>query len=210
MEITYYGMNCVRLTGKDIAVLCDPPSKASGISEIKLSNEATLLSSALVADLPLKPGMVLDGPGEYEIKGAMITGVPAQLHIDTSEQPKRGTIYSVTIEGVRIGFLGNVAPKLSGAEVEALGQIDVLIIPVGGHGLTLDAQGAAEIVSQLEPKYVVPVHYDDDKTKYEAPQDKLDHFLKEIGSSSEPAPKLRVTTRDLPVETTVAVLQRQG
>lgn len=209
MEVTFLGMNCVRLTGKDIALLCDPYAKSAGLPEIKSTNDATLLSQPGM-EVPAKSGMVLDSPGEYEIKGSMITGVPAKLHIDAEEEKPAATVYSIMIEGLRIGYLGNIAAKLSNEQVEALAQVDVLIIPVGGHGLTLDAQAAGAIISQLEPKYVVPTHYDDGTTKYEVPQDKLDVFLKEVGATPEPQAKLRVTTKDLPLETTVTVLPRQG
>lgn len=209
MEITFLGMNCVRLTGKDLAVLCDPYSKASGLPEIKLTNDATLLSVA-GSEVPAKAGMVIDSPGEYEIKGATITGVPVRLHIDAPEVGNQATAYAITIDGVRVGYFGNIAPELTGEQIETLGPIDILILPVGGHGLTLDATAAAAIISQIEPKYVIPTHYDDGGTKYEVPQDELDVFLKEIGSSPEPQPKLRVVPKDMPLETTVVVLQRQG
>jgi len=209
VEITFLGMNCVRLTNKDLAVLCDPYSKGSGLPEIKVANDATLFSVP-GSDVPAKPGMVIDSPGEYEVKGATITGVPARLHIDPPEGPPKAAAYSVAIDGIRVGYFGNTAAELSGEQIEALGQIDVLVLPVGGHGLTLDATAAAAIISQLEPKFVIPTHYDDGSTKYEMPQDKLDVFLKEVGASPEPQPKLRVTTKDLPLETTITVLQRQG
>lgn len=209
MEVSFLGMNCVRLTGKDIAVICDPYPKSAGLPEIKSANDVTLLSSDQ-ASAAAKGGMVIDGPGEYEVKGAMITGAPAQLHVDEADKPKKGTIYSVTFDGMRVGYLGNVAPDLSDRQVEALGQIDILVLPVGGHGLTLDAQSASKIISQLEPKLVIPTHFDDGATKYEVPQDKLETFLKEVGSSPEPQPKLRVTSKDLPLETTIVVLERQG
>jgi len=210
MEITFLGMNCVRLTSKDLAILCDPYSKSAGLGNIKLTNDATLLS-VLGSPVSDKSGMVIDSPGEYEIKGAMITGVPARLHIDTPEDGAKATAYSILIDGVHVIYLGNVASPLTNEQVEALGQADVLILPVGGHGLTLDAPAAAEIIGQLEPKYVVPTHYDDGAAKYEVPQDKLDVFLKEVGATaSEPQPKLRVTTRDLPLESTIVTLSRQG
>lgn len=210
MEVTFLGMNCVRLTGKDIAVLADPYPKSAGLPDLKATADVTLLS---VQDLPHaeKGGMVIDGPGEYEVKGSQIHGVGAHLHIDDPEKdPKRATVFTAVIDGVRVGIFGNIAPNLDNEQLEAIGQVDVLVIPVGGHGLTLDAAGAAGIISQLEPKYVIPTHYDDGKTKYEMPQDKLEVFLKEVGSNPEPVAKLKVTERDLPLETTVAVLQRQG
>src|SRR4051794_20451329 len=110
-------MNTVRLTGKDIALLIDPYPKSSGLPEIKSANDATLLTVPS-GDLPSKAGMVIDGPGEYEIKGAMITGVPARLHTDAAEDVKRAAVYSIVIDGNRIGFLGNIDPSLSGEQAE--------------------------------------------------------------------------------------------
>ena len=209
MEVTYLGMNCVRLTGKDISVICDPFPKSSGLAEVKLANDVTLLSQDGLG-VPQKPGMILDSPGEYEVKGTMITGIPAKLHIDHEKEGDNSTIYTVNIDGIRVAVLGNIAPELKDKQLEAMGEVDVLVIPVGGHGLTLDATAAAQIISHIEPKYVIPTHYDDGKVKYEMPQDKLDVFMKEVGSTSEPQPKLRVLQKDLPLETTVAVLQPQG
>ena len=209
MEVTYLGMNCVRLTGKDISVLCDPFPKTSGLGEIKLPNDVTLLSKNDLVQAE-KLVMILDSPGEYEVKGTMITGIPAKLHINHEKEGDNSTIYAISIDGVRVAFLGNIAPEVKDKQLEALGEIDVLILPIGGHGLTLDATAAAQIISQIEPKYVIPVHYDDGKTKYEVPQDKLDVFMKEVGSTSEAQPKLRILQKDLPLETTVAVLQPQG
>ncbi|HUC87208.1 MAG TPA: MBL fold metallo-hydrolase [Candidatus Saccharimonadales bacterium] len=209
MEITFLGMNCVRLTGKDVAILCDPFPKSAGLPEFKQASDATLLTVP-GSELPAKPGMVIDSPGEYEIKGTTITGTPARLHTDSEESPATAAVYLVLVDGVRVAYLGNIAPKLTNEQIELLGQADVLVLPVGGHGLTLDAVAAAGIISELEPKYVIPTHYDDGATKYAMPQDKLEVFLKEIGTTPEPLPKLRITSKDLPLETTVVALTRQG
>lgn len=208
MEITYLGMNSVKLSGKAITVLCDPAPKSAGLGDIKGTIDATLLT-VVGQDTPAKPGMVIDGPGEYEVRGAMITGAPARLHTDAEEKGRQATVYAIQIDGIQVGFLGNIAPELSDDQIEALGAIDVLIVPVGNHGLTLDSVSATKIISQLEPKYVVPVHYDDGLTKYEVPQDKVEVFLKEIGSKPEPQPKLKLSAKDLPLETTVVVLEPQ-
>jgi len=87
----------------------------------------------------LTGAMNVDGPGEYEVKGAMITGVPARLHID--EDGHRGTAYSILMDGVNVVVTGNISGKLDEDQVENLGQVDVLVVPVGGTGLTLDAEG---------------------------------------------------------------------
>lgn len=211
MEITFFGANCVRLTGRDISLIANPISKSTGLADLKVSGDATLLGQAGM-DLPAKAGVVIDGPGEYEVKGTQIIGVPARLHTEDPEAGKGvgATIYSVKVDGVRIGLISNIAAALSNEQVDALGTIDVLVIPIGNHGLTLGPEHAASIISQLEPKYVVPTHYDDGKTKYDVPQEKLDAFLKEVGSHPEPISKLKITEKDLPLETTVVVLERQG
>jgi L-ascorbate metabolism protein UlaG (beta-lactamase superfamily) len=134
--------------------------------------------------------------------------VPAKLHID--ESGHRGTVYSVNIDGVNVVVAGNIAGKLDADQLENLGQVDVLVVPVGGHGLTLDAEGAASVVAQLEPGYVVPVHYDDGVTKYPMPQAGVEEFLKEMGVSPEPESKLRINQKEAPAETQVVLLTRAG
>jgi L-ascorbate metabolism protein UlaG (beta-lactamase superfamily) len=195
VELTYLGGNCVRVSAKQLSLLFDP-------SEAKTAADVVLYSSP--PKQPRQSGFMIDGPGEYEIKGAYIKGIEATAHIDPAQ---RSTIYAVQLGGLRLAYLGNIAPKLSNEQVEELDQVDVLVVPVGGHGLTLDATGAVQIISQLEPKLVVPTHYDDG-TKYEMPQDKLEVFLNEIGSKPEPAAKLKVSSADLPLETTVVVLTK--
>lgn len=201
MDITYLGAGSVKLSGKNLNVVSDPigPVKADVALLTGPASEATGVPAG---------AMTIDRPGEYEVKGAMISGVPARLHID--EAGNRSTAYSVLIDGVNVVIAGNIAGKLDQDEVEALGSVDVLVVPVGGNGLTLDAEGAAAVVAQLEPGYVVPVHYDDGVTKYEVPQAGLDKFLKEMGASPEPESKLRVNMKEAPAETQVVVLTRAG
>lgn len=202
MEVTAFGGNSVRLTTKSIAVAVDPSPNVSS----KLSNDVVLLTQSHDS-ASAGEAMVIDGPGEYEVKGAMITGLPARLHVDEQKDGQRGTVYGLTADGIKVAVVGNIHPDLTDSQVELLGQPHLLIIPVGGHGLTLDGQAAAKIVSQLEPKYVVPVHFDDGVTKYDVPQDKVEVFLKEVGASPEPQSKLKLTLKDLPVETITALLK---
>lgn len=199
MELTYLGAGCVRVATKTATFLIDPFDKAQAGAKA----DVALLTEEKPAEFG---GMKFDGPGEYEVQGVMITGVPARLHID--EEGERATIYSLRSEGVNLVVTGNIAGKLTDHQTEALGKVDVLVLPVGGHGLTLEPEEAAELVSRLEPAYVVPVHYDDGKTQYEVPQAKVDIFFKEIGSNPEPTAKLKVSSKDLPVETQPAYLTR--
>ena len=200
MDITYLGAGSVKVSGKQITVISDPIASASKADVVLLSTEDYKFDG--------ETAMVIDGPGEYEVKGSMITGVPARLHID--EDGERGAVYSLVVDGVNVVVAGNIAGKIAEDEVEKLGQVDVLVVPVGGGGLTLDAEGAAAVVTQLEPSYVVPVHFDDGLTKYEVPQSKVDLFLKEMGVSPEPESKLRINQKEPPAETQVVFLTRAG
>lgn len=206
MDITYLGAGGVRLVGRSIDVVCDVPTgvRAKG-------NVATWSAKPAAGGEELtapEGAMVISGPGEYEVKGAMITGVPVRLHID--EVGHRGTAYSIVIDGINVVVAGNIAGKLDEGQIENLGSVDVLVVPVGGNGLTLDAEGAAAVVTQLEPSLVVPVHFDDGASRYPVPQDKVDKFLKEMGVNPEPEPRLRISQREQVPETQVVVLNRVG
>lgn len=207
MELTYLGANSVRLTAKDFALISDPVS-AKALGPIKQSADVVVQTQAWDGELPAKTGMVIDLPGEYEVKGAMITGVPVKLHSDDPEAHPKGTAYVVAVNGVHVGIVGNAAP-LSSEAIGALGTVDVLVLPVGGHGYTLEPEEAVKLVSQLEPKLVVPVHYADPALKYEVQQAELDVFLKEMGATGvEPTSKLKIAAKDLPEETKVVVVSR--
>lgn len=200
MDITYLGCGGVRLVGKQVEVVCDPPVGSKTKGDV-LTWSATGGEERFGT---LESAMLIEAPGEYEVKGASIIGVPARLHID--ENGNRGTVYAVEIDGVNVVVVGNIAGKLDEDEVESLGQVDVLVVPVGGGGLTLDAEGAAAVVTQLEPSYVMPVHYDDGVSKYPVPQASVELFLKEMGATPEPQSKFRLTSRDEEAETQVVLL----
>ncbi len=200
MDISYLGGGSVKLSGRMLNVVSDP------VEGKKLAADVVLYTA--VPASPARGAIVIDGPGEYEVKEALISGIPTRLHVDA--EGLKGTSYVIDIDGISVGILGSIAPELANDQLEALGGTDVLVVPVGGHGLTLDATAAAQIVSQIEPKYVIPVHYDDGVSKYAMPQDKLDKFMSEVGSSAEPMAKLKVTSKEMPLETTVVPLAVQG
>ena len=195
MDISYLGAGAVKLSGRSLNVICDPYDESTGLG--KFAGKADVVTISAVDGFGSVAGaMTLDGPGEYEVKGAMITGIPARLHVD--EDGTRATVYSIIIDGVDVVVVGNIAGKLDDKQIESLGNVDVLVVPVGGKGLTLDAEGAAAVVAQLEPSYVVPVHYDDGKTTYAMPQDGVELFLKEMGVSPEAESKLKVNAKEMP------------
>jgi L-ascorbate metabolism protein UlaG (beta-lactamase superfamily) len=94
-------------------------------------------------------------------------------------------MYRIDTGEIRVGLIGNIYEKLSDDQLEELGIIDVLIIPVGGGGYTLDPEGAASLVRSIDPKAVIPVHYNDGALKYEVPQVDVDEFIKTLGAPVE-------------------------
>lgn len=148
---------------------------------------------------------LIDGPGEYEVKDVFIQGIPA-FH-DDSHGKERGqnTIYTLETEELRLCHLGDLGQKeLTPEQLEKIGDIDILMIPVGGV-YTIDAKEAVKIISQLEPRIVIPMHYAVPKLKIRL--DGLDAFLKVMGrKTAEPLPKLLIKKKDLLAEETKIVV----
>lgn len=147
---------------------------------------------------------IIKGPGEYEISGVLIIGI-ATFH-DTQGGQTRGknTVYVMEIDGITLCHLGDLGHVLTSEQVEEIGDIDVLLLPVGGVS-TINAAMAAEVMRQLEPKAVVPMHYKTPFLKREL--DPVEMFLKEMGMDQiEPRPKLNITKSNLPLSTQVFLL----
>jgi L-ascorbate metabolism protein UlaG (beta-lactamase superfamily) len=147
---------------------------------------------------------IVHGPGEYEISGVLMIGI-ATFH-DAERGKKRGenTVYLMEVDGVAICHLGDLGHALSDEQVEELGNVDVLLLPVGGVS-TIGATTSAEIIRQLEPKAVVPMHYKTPSISREL--DPVEKFLKEMGMEQiEARPKLTITRSSLPPSTQVFLL----
>jgi L-ascorbate metabolism protein UlaG (beta-lactamase superfamily) len=145
------------------------------------------------------------GPGEYEVSGVSIVGVPT-FH-DGERGAKRGpnTVYMIEIDDVRVCHLGDLGHKLEDAEAEAVSSPDVLLVPVGGR-TSMNAAQAAEVVRQLEPRFVIPMHYAIPGLK--ADLDTIERFLKEMGvAAAEPQPKLSVQKSAGDYDTKLVVLE---
>ncbi|MBI4494418.1 MAG: MBL fold metallo-hydrolase [Chloroflexi bacterium] len=208
MDIVWHGHSCFRLRGKDAAIATDPYDQSLGYPPLRLSAEVVTVSHqdphhsylAAVAGQPT----LIDGPGEYEVASTFITGVATYRDKEKGRQSGRNTAYLIELDELVICHLGDLGHLLSADQIEALKDPDVLLIPVGGH-CTISGAEAAEIVSQLEPKIVVPMHYQTGKVQ--VPLDPVDKFCKEMGVDSlAPQSKLAVTRSSLPEETTIVLL----
>ncbi|HEY63218.1 MAG TPA: MBL fold metallo-hydrolase [Caldilineae bacterium] len=213
MEIIWYGHACFRLREKGITIITDPYDKSLGYTLPRLRADVVTSSHpapghAHVSAIRGDP-KVLNGPGEYEIRGIFITGIPT-WHAHKRGQPdERNTVFLFDFNGISVCHLGDLGHVLSEDQVEAIGEVGVLLIPVGG-GRTLDASRASEVISQLEPRIVIPMHY---KTPTCACKlDKIDKFLRAMGISSvETRDALKLSASQLPDETQVVLLDyKQG
>jgi L-ascorbate metabolism protein UlaG (beta-lactamase superfamily) len=217
MEITWYGHSCFRLTERNYATVVTDPfdSKTIGYDALKLRSDIVTVSHDAPGhnntDAVKGTSHVIDGPGEFEIGGVFITGVQSDSTSSgkkkTKDDSPRNTIYVFDYDGITIAHLGDLRQTPTQSEIESLGTVNVVLVPVGGGG-GLNAAKAAEVISLIEPNLVIPMHYSTPAAKLSL--DSLNKFIKEMGlSKSETQPSLKVTRSGLPNETHVIVLDYQ-
>lgn len=208
-EIDYKGGNSVLITTKKVKLWIDPNLELIGLKNGKLNDFVQLATEDRFLVKDADATLQLEGPGEYEVGDISIAGFAMQRHIDTPEDGLNSTSYRLSIGDFRIAVLGNIAPELTEDHLESIGVVDVLILPVGGGGYTLDATSATSAVRKVEPKIVIPVHYLDPEIKYEVPQDTVDTFISELSLPVEVKSKLKVkASADIPATITVYKLER--
>lgn len=210
MEITWLGHSCFRLKSREAIVVTDPPSKSTGYNIGKPTAGIVTISHDHAGHNNVKAvagsPRIVEGPGEFEISGVLIMGIRTYHDAEKGQQLGKNTAYVFEMEGMLVCHLGDIGHVPTSDQVEELGGVDILLAPVGG-GETIAASAAAETVSLLEPKLVIPMHYQTPAAK--AKLDPIDRFLKEIGAPKaldERQPKLAVTKSTLPHETKVLVL----
>ena len=209
MEITWYGHACFRLSERGVAIVTDPFSDDLGYARPRIRADVVTISHDHPGHnqrIGFRSGpRFFDAPGEYEVKDVFITGIAAYHDGRRGIVRGRNLVFVFDFGGLTVCHLGDLGHVLDQKQVEALGDIDVLLVPVGGVH-TLDAPKAAEVISLIEPKAVIPMHH---KTPMEtAKLEGLDKFFKEMGlAPASPQPSLVVTKSNLPDETQVVVLE---
>ncbi|MEO8357494.1 MAG: MBL fold metallo-hydrolase [Chloroflexota bacterium] len=219
MEITWYGHSCFRLTERNYATVVTDPfdNKSIGYDALRLKSDIVTVSHEAPGhnntDAVKGTSHVINGPGEFEIGGVFITGVQSEAggsgrkkSMDNGAAP-RNTIYVFDYDGITVAHLGDLQQTPTQSEIESLGTVNVLLVPVGGGG-GLNAAKAAEIISLIEPSLVIPMHYSTPDSKLSL--ESLNKFIKEMGlSKADSQPSLKVTRSSLPNETHVVVLDYQ-
>ena len=214
MDIDWFGQSCFRIREANVIAVTDPYDKSIGYTLPRLRADIVTVSHAApghsAASAVKGEPKVVTRPGEYEVKGVFITGIQTWRGAGAKGEPKEeNTVFVFEFGELTVCHLGDLSQVLSQAQVEALPDIHVLLVPVGGGG-ALDADKAAEVVSLLEPRIVIPMHY---RTPYlSLTLDPLSKFLKEMGATEQaPQDTIRLSRSQLPDETQVVVLEcKQG
>jgi L-ascorbate metabolism protein UlaG (beta-lactamase superfamily) len=216
MDIQYLGHSSFRLKGKNATVIIDPfnpemvglkfPKNSADIVTISHNHEDHNNSEA-VADTK----KVITGPGEYEVQGVSIIGIPTYHDEKKGEERGKNTIFVFEIDDLRICHLGDLGHKLTEKILEEIGDIDILMVPVGGF-FTLDPTEAIAVIHQIEPSIIIPMHFQtpDLKTELFEKLKPVETFLNESGIASEHLDKLNIKKIDInEEEEKIVILDRK-
>jgi L-ascorbate metabolism protein UlaG (beta-lactamase superfamily) len=205
MEIQYYGATAIKIGTKKTQAVIDPNPE---VAKLKIDlKKANFILASTDKNLPSNADelFVINSPGEYEFEDTSVKGIAAQP-FEGSAGDKTATIYSVSTADTRVLVTGNINEKLTEDQLEKIGMVDVLVVPVGGNGISTDAIGAATLVRSIEPKVVIPVFYSEDGVKYEVAPASLEAFTKELGAPvSDSVDKYKI--KNLPEQLTVQPLK---
>ena len=222
MELTWYGRTCVRLRGRDAVVVHDAYPSVVGPTGRGLTADIATFSHPDDTPVPrakgrtsrdggtvlpgsLENAFVLDGPGEYEVKHVLLTGVRTYRDETKGAARGRNVAFVTALDGIHTIHLGDVGHLLTEEKLADIGRVDVACVPIGG---SLSANRAAELIAQLDPKIVVPMAVCEDEAEC---QEALARFFHEMGGTAGPAqPKLSITPAGLPGETTAILLESRG
>jgi len=221
MELTWYGRTCIRLRGKDAVVVNDPYPSIVGPTGRGITGDvvtfshpddnhppkkATKLSRDGGTAMPtsLEAAFVLDGPGEYEVHDVLLTGVRTYRDNEKGSERGRQTAFVTDLDGIHTIHLGDIGHELTEEKLADIGRVEVVCIPIGG---ALTAAAAAALVSQLDPKIVVPMPVCEDEAECD---EALKKFLHEMGAEPQVQAKLSIMPSSLPAETTTVLLESRG
>ena len=221
MEMTWYGRTCIRLRGKDAVVVADPYQAVVGPTGRGITGDIVTFSHPDDTPLAKAKGktsrdgktrlpsslddaFVLDGPGEYEVKEVLVTGVRTYRDDARGAESGKQVSFAVEVDGVHVLNLGDIGHLLSEEKLGDLGVVDIACVPLGG---TLSASTAAALMAQLDPKIVIPMPICEDEADC---AEALAKFFHEMGAEPVTQPKLSVTATSLPSETMTVLLESRG
>lgn len=206
MDLQFFGANCVMLSYKNARIIIDDNLAELGAKSVTKPDDVGV-ATMVYATHP-KSRMFIDMPGEYEVSDISVIGIPTRAHMDEAGK-QTATMFKIIAGDIRVLVTGHVYPELSDAQLETIGIVDVLFVPVGGSGYTTDPLGALKLIKAIEPKLVVPTHYADSALAYPVPQTDLESALKDMAMEpKERVTKLRLKPLDLSDITQLTILEK--
>lgn len=206
MELLFHGANCVTITTKNARLTIDDNLADLGGKSVEKPGDIVLFTAAH-ADPTQEPRLLIDQPGEYEVAGVSIYGIPARAHIDEATG-KTATMYKLLVDDLKILVTGHIYPELSEQQLETIGMVDIMLVPVGGNGYTLDGVGALSLIKKVEPKLVIPTHYDTKGLNFAVPQASLEEALKALAMEvTETITRFKPKAADLGDSTRLVVVE---
>ncbi len=208
MDIQFYGANCVTLTTKHARVTIDDTLTELGAKSVAKPEDIALFTGPH-ATPAVAPKILIDTAGEYEVSGVSLYAIQARAHMDEDKQ-KTATLYKIIVDDIRILVTGHVYPELTDAQLEKIGMVDIMFVPAGGNGYTLDGIGALKLVKKIEPKVVIPTHYSQPGLQYPVPQQDLEQAIKGLSMEpkEEPVAKLKVKAGEFAEGMQLVVLEK--
>ncbi|MBI2023388.1 MBL fold metallo-hydrolase [Candidatus Giovannonibacteria bacterium] len=207
MVITYYGLSCFKIQSGDLVLAIDPFTRDSGLTTPRFQTDIALITHKhenhgnldTLNPKPEKEIFEITGPGEYEVHGVRIKGFESFHDAKEGKNKGKNAIYLIEWEDMKIAHLGDYGEATLRAEVqEALDTPDIMFVPVGGGGHTIDAETAVKLINQVSPRIVVPMHYKIGSLKDKL--DPIDDFLKEMGEKVPPEDRLSIKKSGLPTD----------
>jgi L-ascorbate metabolism protein UlaG (beta-lactamase superfamily) len=205
MDLQFFGANCVVLSYKGARIVVDDNLKELGAKTVTKPDDVALFTAKHTES---SGRITFDRPGEYEVSDISIIGIAARAHTDEVGQFS-ATMFKLMAGDQSVLVTGHIYPDLSDSQLESIGIVDVMVVPVGGNGYTTDPIGALKLIKAIEPKLVIPTHYADNSLKFPVPQQDLADALKEIAMEpKETIAKLRLKPGELSDVTQLIVLEK--
>lgn len=182
MEIEFFGANALRIKTKKATIVVDDDLEARGSKSITKEKDVLLVTGQMLKSEVAEKNarLVLESAGEFEVGDISVQGVQTRGHMDEAGN-ETATVFQCAYGGVTVTILGHVHPDLSEEVRELAGGTDVLIVPVGGNGYTLDSIGAVSAIKTIEPDTVIPTYFETSELKFEVPAAPLEDFVKASG-----------------------------
>jgi L-ascorbate metabolism protein UlaG (beta-lactamase superfamily) len=206
MDAQFYGADCIVLSTKQARVVIDDNLADLGKKTVTKAGDIVIFTGAH-GETAAEPKITISQPGEYEVSGIAIQGIAVRGHME-EEGSKGSTMYKISFDDLRILVTGHIYPELTDSQLEAIGPVDVMFVPVGGNGYTLDGIGALKLIKKVEPKLVIPTHYASETLNFPVPQHALEEVLQSLTMEPrETVTKLKLKATELGETTQLAILE---